>query len=125
MIARCEWWHLTQHSGRAANLGRAEDVVDVLSHINRSSRRRAWRDFDESAERFRAMSRIEWNLDLSLFTGWLSIEGLPTLVVSANDRHLLGNTFHKTRSQVDVEIVGDPPSAIWDWDRRVDTIDAW
>ena len=73
VIALCEWCHLTQHSGRAANLGRAEHVIDVLAHINRWSRQRAWRDFDESAERFRSMSRIEWDLDVSLLAGWISL----------------------------------------------------
>lgn len=125
VIALCEWCHLTQHSGRAANQGRAQDVIDVLSHMNHWSRRRAWRDFDESAERFREMSRVEWNLDLSLLRGWISIADFPTLEVPASERHRLGNTFDKTRPQVDIEVIGDPPAVIWDWAYRVDTIDAF
>lgn len=124
VIALCDWCHLTQHSGRAANFGRAEHVIDVLTHINRWSRQRAWQDFDESAERFRSMSRIEWHLDLSLLVGWVSLPEFPDLHVPASDRRRLGNSFNKQRPQTPVEIIGDPPEAIWDWDSRVDVIDA-
>ncbi|MBM7826117.1 hypothetical protein [Microbacterium aurum] len=122
-IALCEWCHLTQHSGRAANLGRAEHVIDVLAHINRWSRQRAWRDFDESAERFRSMSRIEWDLDVSLLAGWISLAEFPDLHVPTRDRRRLGNSFNKQRPLTPVEIVGDTPAVIWDWDSRVEVID--
>lgn len=124
LIALCDWCHLTQHSGRAANLGRAEHVIDVLANINRWPRRRAWRDFDDCAERCRAMSRIEWGLDLSLLAGWLSLAEFPDLHVAASDRRRLGNSFNKQRPRTPVEIVGDASEVIWDWDSRVEVIDA-
>lgn len=123
VIALCEWCHLTQHSGRATNLGRAEHVIDVLAHINRWSRQRAWRDFDESAERFRSMSRIEWDLDVSLLSGWISLAEFPDFHIPTRERRRLGNSFNKQRPLTPVEIVGDPPAVIWDWDSRVEVID--
>ncbi|WP_168801581.1 hypothetical protein [Glycomyces buryatensis] len=45
--------------------------------------------------RFAWRRKYEWDLDLSLMTGQIRIEGHPRLVIPAKDRARLGNFFYK------------------------------
>lgn len=60
-----------------------------------------WNDVEirlslENAElRFAWRRKYEWDLDLSLMTGQIRIEGHPRLVIPAKDRARLGNFFYK------------------------------
>ena len=119
VIALCEWCHLTQHSGCAANNGRFEEVIMVLMEVNRWTHRRAMQDFDASVSEFKERSQSEWDLDLSVLTGWCELPGEAGLIVPADRRGLLGNTYTKARAEIRPVFSGDVPAEVWDWDGRI------
>lgn len=119
VIAMCEWCHLTQHSGRADNSGRYEDVLMVLMGVNRWTHRRAMQDFADSVEEFAERSQFGWDLDLSVLTGWFELPGETGLLIPADRRGLLGNSFTKARAEIRPVFNGDVPANLWEWDERL------
>lgn len=119
VIAMCDWCHLTQHSGRADNNGRFEDVMMVLMDVNGWTHRRAMQDFDVSVSEFRERSQFAWDLDLGVLGGWFELPGETGLFVSASERDRLGNSHTKVRSEIRPSFAGDVPDAVWDWNARV------
>ncbi|WAA66743.1 hypothetical protein [Microbacterium oxydans] len=119
VIAMCEGCHLTQHSGRADNNGRFEDVMMVLMHVNRWTLRRAMQDFDASVAEFKERSQFVWDLDLGVLTGWIELPGETGLLVPADRRGLLGNSYTKTRAEIRPVFNGDVPASAWEWDERL------
>lgn len=115
VIALCEWCHLTQHSGRAANVGRFEDVMMVLMGVNRWTHRRAMQDFDGSVAEFKERSQWNWDLDLRVLNGWFELDDELELLIPAADRDSLGNTYTKSRAEIRPKFVGDIPVGVWSW----------
>lgn len=118
VIAMCEWCHLTQHSGRAHNMGRFEDVMMVLMAVNNWTHTRAMQDFDDSVADFRVRSEYAWDLDISVLDGWVELAEMG-LRISAVDRARLGNAYTQVRSETRPVFDGDIPNSVWDWNARV------
>lgn len=119
VIALCEWCHLTQHSGRANNMGRFEDVMMVLMDTNGWTHSRAMQDFDASAAEFKERSQYSWDLDITILEGWFELPGFETLVIPADARDRLGNTYTKARAEIRPVFVGDVPDEVWDWASKI------
>ena len=116
VIAMCELCHLTQHSGRAHNIGRYEDVMERLEGLNRWTQSQAIDDISASEREWAARSRFAWDLDLSVLAGWLELPDYPDLLVPASERDRLGNTHRKIRSEIRPEFNGEIPDAVWEWE---------
>lgn len=114
VIAMCEWCHLTQHSGRADNLGRFEDVMMVLMAVNGWTHRRAMQDFDDSVAEFKVRSEHEWDLDLRVLAGWFELPNL-SLLLPSSERDQLGNTHTKIPARVRPIFTGDVSEYFWAW----------
>lgn len=119
VIAMCEWCHLTQHSGRANNMGRFEDVMAVLMGLNGWTHRRAMQDFDASVAEFAERSQHAWDLDITVLEGWFEFPGYTSVLVPADARDRLGNTYTKARAEIRPVFVGDVPDEVWDWGSKI------
>lgn len=119
VIAMCEWCHLTQHSGYADMIGRYDDVVAVLMGVNRWTELRAVQDITASETEFKERSQFDWDMDLSVLAGWFELPGVPSLLVPADHRGLLGNTHTNVRAEIRPIFKGDVPSGVWEWDERL------
>lgn len=75
VIALCGACHETQHSGLAELNGRWEPVIATLCRVNRWHRADAEADIERSRERYRELSSTEWDLDLTLLKGWVTLDG--------------------------------------------------
>lgn len=72
-------------------------------------------DIEHSRERYRELSSTEWDLDLTLLKGWVSLDGYPDLVIPSEVRSKLGNTLGKTKRKLSLIVGAEIPDAIWGW----------
>lgn len=77
------------------------DRADVEADIGRSRDRYLW--------------SIEWDLDLTLINGWVTLDGYPDLLIPSEDRAALGNTLDKTKRKLSLVVGAEIPDAIWRW----------
>ncbi|QCQ17254.1 hypothetical protein [Microbacterium sp. RG1] len=115
VIALCGACHETQHSGLAELNDRWESVIATLCRVNGWDRPDAEADIERSRERYRELSSTEWDLDLTLLSGWVTLDGYPELVIRSDDRATLGNTLDKTKRKLSLIVGAEVPDAIWRW----------
>lgn len=93
LIALCPDCHRVQHAGRASVRGELAMVISQLQAVN------SWNDFeirlalDNANDRYRWRRKFDWDLDLSLLRGRIRVEGTSNLVIPADRRRLLGNSY--------------------------------
>jgi len=115
VIALCGACHETQHSGLAELNDRWESVIATLCRVNGWDRADAEADIERSRERYRELSSTEWDLDLTLLKGWVSLDGYPDLVIPSEVRSKLGNTLDRTKRKLSLIVGAEIPDAIWRW----------
>lgn len=115
VVALCGACHETQHSGRAELNDRWESVIATLCRVNGWDRTDAAADIERSRERYRDLSNTEWDLDLTLLKGWVTLDGYPNLLIPSEDRATLGNTLDKTKRKLSLIVGVEIPGAIWGW----------
>lgn len=115
VIALCGACHETQHSGLAELNDRWESVIATLCRVNGWDRADAEADIERSRERYRELSSTEWDLDLTLLKGWVSLDGYPDLVIPAEVRSKLGNTRDRTKRKLSLIVGAEIAEAIWRW----------
>lgn len=115
VIALCGACHETQHSGLAELNNRWESVIATLCRVNGWDRPDAEADIERSRERYRELSSIEWDLDLTPLSGWVTLAGYPELVIPSEDRATLGNTLEKTKRKLSLIVGAEIPDKIWGW----------
>ncbi|WP_375386762.1 hypothetical protein [uncultured Microbacterium sp.] len=94
---------------------RWESVIATLCRVNRWHRADAEADIERSRERYRELSSTEWDLDLTLLKGWVTLDGYPDLVIPSDDRANLGNTLDKTKRKLLLIVGAEVPGTIWRW----------
>lgn len=115
VVALCGACHETQHSGLAELNDRWDSVIATLCRVNGWDRTDAEADIERSRERYRDLSNIEWDLDLTLLKGWVTLAGYPNLLIPSEDRATLGNTLDKTKRKLSLIVGAEIPDAIWGW----------
>lgn len=115
VIALCGACHETQHSGLAELNDRWESVIATLRRVNGWDRADAESDIVRSRERYRELSSTEWDLDLRLLKGWVTLDGYPDLVIPSEGRATPGNTLDKTKRRLSLIVGAQIPNAIWRW----------
>lgn len=113
VIALCGACHETQHSGLAELNDRWESVLATLCRVNGWDRADAEADIGRSRDRY--LWSIEWDLDLMLINGWVTLDGYPDLLILSEDRAALGNTLDKTKRKLSLVVGAEIPDAIWRW----------
>jgi len=113
VIALCGACHETQHSGLAELNDRWDSVIATLCRVNGWDRADAEADIERSRERYRHLSNIEWDLDLTLLEGWVTLDGYPDLLIPSEDRATLGNTLDKTKRKLSLIVGAEIPDTIW------------
>lgn len=113
LIALCGACHETQHSGLAELNDRWDSVIATLCRVNGWDRADAEADIERSRERYRHLSNIEWDLDLTLLEGWVTLDGYPNLLIPSEDRATLGNTLDKTKRKLSLIVGAEIPDTIW------------
>ncbi|WP_153004164.1 hypothetical protein [Microbacterium testaceum] len=115
VIALCGACHETQHSGLAELNDRWESVIATLCRVNGWDRADAEADIGRSRDRYRDLSSMEWDLDLTLIDGWVTLDGYPDLLIPSEGRATLGNTLDKTKRKLSLVVGAEIPDAIWRW----------
>lgn len=94
LIALCADCHRVQHVGRAQIMGQTREVHKQLKKVNSWNAGEVHRAMEDARERYEWRGGYDWDLDLTLLQGQISIEGHPTLIIPAADRSSLGNSHH-------------------------------
>lgn len=94
LIALCKACHSVQHMGRAAARGTTEHTIRTLQRVNGWSRDEALADIRRAIARFEALDHVQFDLDLSVLAGKLSLPGYPDLYIPAAERSELGNSYY-------------------------------
>ncbi|MFJ6533874.1 hypothetical protein [Microbacterium sp. NPDC091662] len=56
---------------------------------------------------------------MSVLTGWFELPGETGLLVPADRRGLLGNSYSKAPAEIRPVFNGDVPANVWEWDERL------
>lgn len=86
--------HRVQHIGLAGVKGEMHLVRRRLAEVNSWSPDQVQLSLGEAVEIYGRRSAFDWDLDLSLLHGQIQIEGFPGLVIPAEARSALGNSFY-------------------------------
>jgi hypothetical protein len=86
LVALCPTCHQTQHFGHAQLEGFEEIVSERVAKLNGWSDDEVNSDKSRAGDRYKALRGREWDLDLSVLSGLVSIAGCPDLVVPAIQR---------------------------------------
>ena len=89
LVALCPVCHQTQHFGRSQLEGFEEVVSEQVAKVNGWSDEEVEKDKARAGNRYVALRDREWDLDLSVLTGQVSIAGYPGLVIPAAERAAL------------------------------------
>jgi len=96
LIALCPDCHRVQHIGRAEVKGETDRVIAKLREVN------GWTQCQAEAELSRAhrvcaqRKLVPWDLDLSVLSEFITIDGFPDLYIPESERRRLGNSFYDT-----------------------------
>jgi hypothetical protein len=62
---------------------RWQSVIETLRRVNGWDDTRARADIQQSRTRYRMLCGMDWDLDLRLLTGWVTLDAYPELVIPA------------------------------------------
>lgn len=94
LIALCVDCHRVQHIGLAQVKGELGLVRAQLKKVNSWTDREVGVALNNAGDRFEWRGRFNWDLDLSLLQGKISIDGYPDLLIPAQARSALGSSYH-------------------------------
>jgi hypothetical protein len=89
LVALCTDCHAVQHAGRAEANGEIEAVRRTLCRANGWNFQEAEADLQWARLRYTKMTHLEFDLDLTLLLGKISVPAHPSLLIPAADRTLL------------------------------------
>jgi hypothetical protein len=96
LVALCIGCHRVAHIGLAGLRGEMPLVKRHLARVNRWSMIDVVADLHRAAERALLLERFEWDLDLRVLAGRVTVPGYPDLYIPAGGRAYLGNAFRRT-----------------------------
>lgn len=110
LIGLCKACHAVQHIGLAEIVGTLPQVLSTLQRVNDWDRAASQADVDRAFDRYDLMVTLDFDLDLSVLSGRILIEGHPSLLISASDRVKLGNSYYVGGKAEQPGKLGSPPA---------------
>ncbi|WP_107661168.1 hypothetical protein [Nocardia suismassiliense] len=95
LVALCTGCHEVQHAGYARVQRREHEVVRRLCTLNGWTAEQAHADLARADARCAALDAFSWDLDLSVLRGQLVLEEYAELMVPAEERARLGNSYFR------------------------------
>lgn len=94
LIALCVDCHRVQHIGLAQLHNKERLVREQLKKVNSWTDREVEVALNNAVSRFQWRGQFDWDLDLSLLQGTIDLENYPDLLIPAQQRWELGNSYH-------------------------------
>jgi hypothetical protein len=95
LVAMCPNCHRCMHVGLAERRGELDRVREQLARINGWNRSEVEAALNSAFGAFQGRRGFSWDLDLTLLHGRIQVPGFPGLVVPAESREALGNSFRQ------------------------------
>ena len=94
LMALCPGCHRVQNVGRAEANGQRSLIVGQLRRVNSWTKAQAEGEIARAKRVYEQRRLVEWDLDLSVLSEFITIKGHPTLYIPASERRRLGNSYH-------------------------------
>ncbi|WP_104081094.1 hypothetical protein [Cryobacterium sp. Y11] len=93
LVALCKGCHAVQHTGLASINGTLDLVALTLQRVNGWTAAAAESDIKRAFDRYAMMNALAFDLDLTLLADQIQVAGHSSLLIAADDRKALGNSY--------------------------------